>query len=142
MNRDNVDTKARALEPAPDCSKTVSRVSLLTAVVASQAYLIHAIFFAHALTPISVYVIDRQTHLRLLSGQIGSLQDVFHWDGLISTMLISVVVFVVGWMAARGTARLLGSVRPTGLSGATNLSHPAPTIAANDLATASTGGIV
>jgi hypothetical protein len=142
MNRENIDTKARALEPAPDCSKTVSRVSLLTAVVASQAYLIHAIFFAQALTPISVYVIDRQTHLRLLSGQIGSLQQVFHWDGLISTMLISVVVFVGGWMAARGTAKLLGGVQPAGLSGATDLSQLAHTIAANNLATASTGGIV
>jgi hypothetical protein len=137
-----IDRKARALELAPDCSNTVSRVSLLTAVIASQAYLIHAIFFAHALTPISVYVIDRQTHLRLLSGQLGSLQQVFHWDGLLSTMLISVVVFVGGWMAARGTARLLGSERPAGLSGATNLSQLAHTIAPNNLATASTGGIV
>ena len=142
MNRAIIETKARALEPAPDCSKTVSRVSLLTAVVASQAYLIHAIFFAHALTPISVYVIDRQTHLHLLSGQIGSLHEVFHWDGLLSTMLISVVVFVAGWMAVRGTARLLGSARPTGLSGATNPSQLAHTIAANNLATASTGAIL
>jgi hypothetical protein len=141
MNSSTMVKQGLAIEPAPGLSKTIPGLSLLTAVVASQAYLIHAIFFAHALTPISVYVLDRQTHLRLVSGQIGSLQQVFHWDGLLSTMLISVVVFVVGWMAARATAKLLASSGPRWSSGHTHryqLSHAIP---ARDIATPSTGGI-
>ncbi len=141
MNSSNVVKQGLAIEPAPGLSKAISRLSLLTAVVASQAYLIHAIFFAHALTPVSVYVIDRQTHLHLLSGQIGSIQVVFHWDGLTPTMLISLLVFVVGWMAARGTAKLLASSGSRG-SGQTYRYQVAQAIAASDIATASTGGIV
>jgi len=76
-------------------SKTVARLSSLTGVFASQAYLIHAAFFAHALTPVEVYVLDPKTHIRLLAGQIGNIEEVFHWNGLIPTMLISVLVFAL-----------------------------------------------
>jgi hypothetical protein len=116
MNSANMVEQGHALEPV---SKAVSRSSLLTALVVSQAYLIHATFFAHALTPISVFVIDPKTHLHLLSGQIGNIEEVFHWDGFIPTILLSVLVFVVGWMAARGTARLLAGLRPIASSGQT-----------------------
>jgi hypothetical protein len=68
MTSSNIVAPGLALEPTPGLSKTSSRLSLLMAVVASQAYLIYAIFFAHALTPIGVYVIDRQTYLHLPLG--------------------------------------------------------------------------
>lgn len=106
-----------AIEPTPDLSKTISRLSLLTALVASQIYLIHAAFFAHALTPISVYVIDPKTQLHLMSGQVGNIEEVFHLDGLIPTILVSVLVFVLGWMVARATARLYGRSRTRVLLG-------------------------
>ena len=131
MNSSNAFVQAPPIEAAPDLSKTVFRLSLLTAVVMSQVYLVHAIFFAHALTPISVHVIDRQTHLQLLPGQVGSLEAVFHWDGLIPTMLIAVLVFVVCWMAVRVTAKLL-ELRTY----ANRLSH---VIATTEIATISTG---
>jgi hypothetical protein len=88
-------------------SKTVSRLSSLTGVLAFQAYLIHATFFAQALTPVEVYVVDPKTHRHLVYGQIGNIEEVFHWNGLISTVRISVLIFALGWMAARRTARLL-----------------------------------
>jgi uncharacterized protein YjbJ (UPF0337 family) len=53
--------------------------------------LIHAAFFAHTLTPISVYVIDPNTQLQLASGQIGNVEEVFHGDGLAYTILIAVL---------------------------------------------------
>jgi|SRR5580700_10645190 hypothetical protein len=123
-------------------SKTVSRLSLLTAVVASQAYLIYAAFFAHALTPVGVFAMDPRTHLHRVNGQIGNIEAVFHWDGLISTILISILVFAVGWLAARGTAGLLASSGSSGLSIDDQGYQPAPAITANDLTAASTGGIV
>jgi uncharacterized protein YjbJ (UPF0337 family) len=74
--------------------------------VASQLYLIHAAFFAHALKPVGVYVVDPHTHLHVLPGRVGNIEAVFHWDGLTQTMLISVLVFVIAWAAARKTAAL------------------------------------
>jgi hypothetical protein len=112
MNSANTSGQALPIGAAPDPSKTVSRLSLLMAVVTSQTYWIHAIFFAHALTPVSVHVIDRQTHLELLPGQVGSLEAVFHWDGLMPTMLIAIVVFAVSWMLLRATAKLLSAPTP------------------------------
>ena len=133
--------QALAIDPTPGTSKTLSRLSLLTAAIASQAYSAHAIFFAHALTPISVYVIDRHTHLHLLSGQVGNIEEVFHSDGLIPTMLISLLVFVLGWMAARGTAKLLANSgqRESSESDRFELARG---IAANNVATIPNGGIV
>jgi len=114
----------------------------MTAVVASQAYLIHAAFFAHALTPVGVYVIDLRTHLHLVAGQIGNIEEVFHWDGLVSTILISALVFVVGWMGARGTATLLASWRSSGSSKQALQYQFAQAVTASDITTAPTGGIV
>jgi hypothetical protein len=132
MNSSNNIEPRFALESTPSPSKTISRLSLLTALLVSQAYLIHAAFFAHALTPIGVYVIDRHTHLHLRAGQIGDIEEVFHWGGLLPTMLISFLVFVGGWIAARATARLLvgqpwskGVVAPTAIdTGSLNLISP------------------
>jgi hypothetical protein len=45
-------------------------------------------------------MIDPHSHLRLTAGQIGNIEEVFHWDGLIHTMLLSILVFVVGWLVA------------------------------------------
>ena len=131
-----------AMQSTRNLSKTASRLSLLTAVVASQAYLMYAAFFDHALTPVGVYVIDPRTNLHLVSGQIGNIEEVFHWDGLISTMLIAVLVFVVGWMATRGTARLLASSGSSGSSVEDQPYQLAQATTPSDLTTASTGGII
>ena len=109
MNSANLVGNGLAIERTTDLSKATSKLSLLTAAVATQAYLIRAAFFTRVLTPIEVYVIDRQTHRRLLSGQIGDIEEVFHWDGLLPTMLISVLVFAVSWVATRVIARLFAS---------------------------------
>jgi hypothetical protein len=94
-------------------SKTVSRLSLLTAVVASQAYLIYAAFFAHALTPVGVFAMDPRTHLHRVNGQIGNIEAVFHWDGLISTILISIRIRgrMVSGTRNRRPARKFGIIR-------------------------------
>jgi hypothetical protein len=95
MNSSNIVAPGLALEPTPGLSKTSSRLSLLTAVVASQAYLIYAIFFAHALTPIGVYVIDRQTYLYLPLG----------WSDSNDADLGSRVLLRVGWQRAEQPGR-------------------------------------
>ena len=126
----------------PDTSKTVSTLSLLTAVIASQAYLVHAAFFGHALTPVDVYVIDPKTHLHLLAGQIGNIEEVFHWDGLIRTMLITGLVFALGWMAIRGAAKLLVSSWQTSSIGSVPDRQLSLVIALNDAQIVTNGGVV
>jgi hypothetical protein len=133
---------ASAIELEPALSKTISRLSLLTAVVASQAYLIHASFFGHALTPIGVYVIDPKTHLHLLAGQTGNIEEVFHWDGVIPTILIAVLVFAFGWMAAQGTAKLLAGSRRGVSAGRSPDYQLSLVIALNDSQIVTNGGIV
>lgn len=81
------------------------RLSLLAAFVASEAYSIYATFFAHALTPVTVYVVDRYTHRRLLPGQIGDIEEVFTWDGLVPILVFSLIVFSLTWCIMRVTAR-------------------------------------
>jgi hypothetical protein len=138
---DSSDLVARplALEPTPPLSKTISRLSVLTAVVASQTYLIRAAFFAHSLTPIGVFVIDRQTHLHLASGQVGSIEEVFHWDGMILTMVISILVFVVAWAVTRRTATLFARSSPRKPARPAERYFLAPVILATDTLTVSTG---
>jgi hypothetical protein len=79
---------------------------------AAETYWIYAIFVAHALTPIEVYVTDRSTNRRLLSGQIGYVEEVFHWNGLFPTLAASLAVFALVWCVLR--AALHG--RSAGLS--------------------------
>ena len=125
-NSSNMVARGFEIEPTLFPSKTVARLSSLTGVFASQAYLIHATFFAHALTPVEVYVLDPKTHLHLLAGQIGNIEEVFHWNGLVSTILIAVLVFALGWMAARGTARLISGSGSKGSLSQLNRSQLAP----------------
>ena len=70
---------------------------------AGEAYSIYVIFFTPALTPPSVYVVERYTHHRLLSGKIGDIEEVFNWDGFIPVVL-SFIVFRLAWCLVWVTA--------------------------------------
>src|ERR1019366_5388902 len=130
-----------AIQSTPNPSKTTPRLSLLTAVVASQAYQIICRFLRPRSHTRRCLCDRPHTHLHLVSGQIGNVEEVFHWDGLVQTMLLSVLVFVAGWMAARGTAKLLASSGSASYI-QTNRYQLAQAITASDISTASTGGIV
>ena len=88
-----------------DKETTARRWSLFAAFVAGEAYSIYATFFAHALTPVTVYVVDRYTHRRLLPGQIGDIEEVFSWDALLPILVFSLVVFSLTWCIMRVTAK-------------------------------------
>lgn len=81
------------------------RLSLLAAFVAGEAYSIYATFFAHAVTPATVYVVNRYTHRRLLPGQIGDIEEVFTWDALAPILVFSLIVFTLTWCIMRVTAK-------------------------------------
>jgi len=134
-------TLGQTLAPAQGVSKTVSRLSLLTAVVASQTYLIHATFFGHSLTPIGVYVVDPNTHRHLMSGQIGKIEEVFYWNGLISTIVIAVSVSIVSWMSVRGIAKVLARCKSKTWSGTARRNQQPQVIATGETADISSGEI-
>jgi hypothetical protein len=85
-------------------SKAGRRWSLLAGFVAGEAYSIYATFFAHALAPATAYVVDRYTHQRLLPGQIGDIEEIFDWDGLLPILVVSLIVFSLPWCIMRVTA--------------------------------------
>lgn len=85
-------------------SKTARRLGLLAGLVAGEAYSIYATFIAHALTPVTVYVVDRYTHRQLLPGQIGDIEEIFNWAGLVPVLILSLIVSGLTWYVIRVTA--------------------------------------
>ena len=94
-----------AITNVEEHSKGARRLGCLAGLVAGWTYSIYATFFAHALTPPSVYVIDRYTHRRLLPGQIGDLSEVFNLDGLIHMLVLSLIVFILAWCIVSTTTK-------------------------------------
>jgi hypothetical protein len=85
--------------------KSAKRFGCLAGLVAGWTYSVYATFFAHVLTPPSVYVIDRYTHRHLLPGQIGDLSEVFNLDGLIHMLVLSLIVFNLAWCIVSVTTK-------------------------------------
>ena len=73
---DRLGSMAMVTEDKEACGR---RLNLLASFVAGEACSIYATFFAHAVTPATVYVVNRYTHRRLLFGQIGDIEEVFNW---------------------------------------------------------------
>ncbi len=128
MNSSNTVEHGFQIESTLIPSKTVARLSSLIGVFASQAYLTHATVFAHALTPIEVYVLDPRTHFHLVAGQIGDID------------VGSRVCFELDGSARNGKAPF--KLRSQRSSGRINRYQIALAVPASDKATAATGGIV
>ncbi len=73
------------------------RLSGLMALIVAETYSVYATFLAHTLTPVSVFVVDRATRLRLPPGGIGDLRVSFNADGIASVLLMSILVFAMSW---------------------------------------------
>jgi hypothetical protein len=87
----------RYLVPA-NLSASAGKLSLLAGVTAGFAYSIFASFVANALTPVTGYLVEADSFRRSVSGRY---QEVFSLNGAISTLLISLVVFVAVWWSTR-----------------------------------------
>jgi hypothetical protein len=75
------------------------RFRLLAALVAGEAYSMYATFLAGAVRPPSVYVVDRHTHRRLPPGQIGHIEELFHWNDVIQILVVSLLIFALVWFS-------------------------------------------
>jgi hypothetical protein len=70
------------------------KLSLLAGLTAGLAYSTFASFVANALTPVSGRLIESNSFRRAVSGHY---QEVLSLDGAASTVLVSLIVFVVVW---------------------------------------------
>jgi hypothetical protein len=118
-----------------------SHLQLLGAFAAGEASSVYATFFAHAVRPPSVYVIDRYTHHRVSAGKIGDLEEVFHWDGLILVLVLSLIVFGVAWCVIRVAVEYADHLRSQTVvrSEATHAAPFAQALVGSRTETASTG---
>jgi hypothetical protein len=87
----------------PVFPKWFKRIDMLSGFAAAEIYWIYAIFIAHVLT-ISVYITDRSTNLRVLSGQIGDLREVIHSNGVVPSLIASLGLFALVWCVVRGSS--------------------------------------
>ena len=84
--------------------RELAKLSLFAAYAGGEAYSIYAVFVAHGLQPVTFYLSEQNPLRRAISGRY---VEVFHPDGLIPTMVVSLIVFVSIWCLFRGVARTL-----------------------------------
>jgi hypothetical protein len=76
--------------------------SLLIACAAGEAFLLYAILIAHTLTPVTAILNGQHSGGQ---GTSARYQEIFNWDGLIPTMLGSLLVVAAVWSAIQLTGR-------------------------------------
>ncbi len=86
--------------PAPALSDRANRFSLAAGLIAGIAYSTFASFVANALTPVSSRLIELDSFRRAVSGRY---QEVLNLDGVVSTVVGSMLVFAIVWWMMRVT---------------------------------------
>jgi hypothetical protein len=81
-----------------DLSAGAEKLSLLAGLTAGLAYSTFASFVANALTPVTGRIVEADSFRRAVSGHY---QEVFSLSGTLSTLIVSVIVFVLIWWSMR-----------------------------------------
>jgi hypothetical protein len=81
-----------------DLSATSEKLCLLAGLTAGLAYSTFASFVANALTPVTGRIVDTDSFRGAVSGHY---QEVFNLSGTASTLIVSVIVFVLVWWSMR-----------------------------------------
>jgi len=88
----------RLTSRTPSLTAGANKLSLLAGLTAGLAYSTFASFVANALTPVSGYLVEGDSFRRAVSGHY---QEVLSLNGAISTVLVSLIVFVLVWWTTR-----------------------------------------
>jgi|SRR5580658_2982806 hypothetical protein len=91
----------RSIELPALSNEAVSRLSMLCGLAAAEVFSIYAVFVAHALMPVEVFMVDRLTNRILVPGSIGNLEEVFNWNGLLPCLLFTSITFTLTWWTVR-----------------------------------------
>ena len=81
-----------------DLSAGAEKLCLLAGLTAGLAYSTFASFVANALTPVTGRIVEADGFRRAVSGHY---QEVFSLNGTLSTLIVSVIVFVLVWWSTR-----------------------------------------
>jgi hypothetical protein len=81
-----------------DLSAGAEKLCLLAGLTAGLAYSTFASFVANALTPVTGRIVEADSFRRAVSGHY---QEVFSLSGTLSTLIVSVIVFVLVWWSMR-----------------------------------------
>jgi hypothetical protein len=86
----------------------VRRLSLIAGYVAGETCSVYAIFIAHTMNPVGYRLVENNLKLRAMYGRY---QEIYNWDGLLLTLVASLVVFAVAWCAVRAIAEAIATPR-------------------------------
>jgi hypothetical protein len=89
-------------EPIAKGSHSLKIWSLLPACAAGEAFLLYAILIAHTLRPVTALLIGHDSGRR---STVHRYEEIFNWNGLIPTMLGSLLVVALVWSALQLTAQ-------------------------------------
>jgi hypothetical protein len=81
-----------------DLSAGTEKLCLLAGLTAGLAYSTFASFVANALTPVTGRIVEADSFRRAVSGHY---QEVFSLSGTLSTLIVSLIVFVLVWASMR-----------------------------------------
>ena len=81
-----------------DLSAGAEKLCLLAGLTAGLAYSTFASFVANALTPVTGRIVEADAFHRAVSGHY---EEVFSLSGTLSTLIVSVIVFVLIWWSMR-----------------------------------------
>jgi hypothetical protein len=81
-----------------DLSVGAEKLSLLAGLTAGLAYSAFASFVGNALTPVTGRLVEADSFHRAVSGHY---QEVFSLNGTLSTLIVSLIVFVLVWRSMR-----------------------------------------
>jgi hypothetical protein len=84
----------------------VKRLSLLAGYVAGETCSVYAIFIAHIMNPVSYRLVETNLKLRAIYGRY---QEIYNWDGLVFTLVVSLAVFALAWCAVQGIAAAIAT---------------------------------
>jgi hypothetical protein len=106
-------------------SAAVGKLSLMAGCVAGETCSVYAIFFAHTMNPVSYRLVENNRKLRAIYGRY---QEIYNWNGLLFTLVASLVVFAFAWCVVRGlaeaiTAPALTSLNPSSSKFVTTMSE-------------------
>jgi hypothetical protein len=86
--------------------KAVRRSSLIAGYIAGETCSVYAIFIAHTMNPVSYRLVENNLKLRAIYGRY---QEIYNWDGLLFTLVASLVVFALAWCVVQGIAEAIAT---------------------------------
>lgn len=81
-------------------------MSLVAGYVAGETCSVYAIFIAHIMNPVSFRLVESNLELRPIYGRY---QEIYNWDGLVFTVVLSLAVFALASCTVQAFAAFIAN---------------------------------